>query len=1204
MIISTDKGRKIAGLVSFEVSFSEGKTIEFSRKLEKCPDNNSKLVFSLTFTEKHERMSFLLKTPSSSELKMENSFQFNVKEHEETNESFNGVNVWQALENSRQAEKKMEDEIKKKNAEISFLKGEVEIKTMQKENNEKMILEIVMKKISSFLLEDSGNGVHENGNKEVLMQLEEIMKKFKETVWIKLENKKLLEDKKFKEEIQELKKKLKNYEEVLNENRVERDEIGLKNFEITREKDEIEISLKKERERSRELLSNVQDLEKKLKKTSLEIQILNGEKEAFELERATFQRSRMVFENQISENSSKINEMIRKFEKSAKEIDILKKEKEAIEIEKDELHKMFETHTQELKNSLSNALAEMKVHDNEYQILLQEKESWKQNLINLENQISEKESEAKETNLDRNRALLEISVLQKEKNLLSDRLSLEIEETKRLREAFESKIEELNGKIRQIMEENQGLKREKEESDNREKTDKEELCKNKEILKKLMMEIDILNNEKDNMELKETSGKEQLERKLHEEAKKDEEFKRMMEISQKENIEINEKLEKTELKFTEENKKVMDLEDKIKLLMKENEENIKERRILEELRNSDQDIFERTKETLMIHLVEVEELKMEIESLQKQIEELESKINNDNQSFQHLRKSLERQIDEQTKKIGKLLMENENSNKEKENLKQKLISEKNEYQIIKEQSDKQIEELRRELVQKNENLLKEKDSFEQRVSFERQQSFRMKDNLENELGSQSYRVKQLSERKESLEKEVTETNQVITNKETQIKDIQKINESLNDQIKNINKSKQDLELKLTEQSQEIKELQNQLREQQKNNCALEIQVIAYSNEIKDLISQIEIFKQPEYLESQRGKENEDNEYSNDEALKTIENLQKEKASLESHLKTLNSEKSQLKSRVNFLIDEKNLLKIRVADLEKQAESLNNYLNLTLSEASELQKNQFYLERDAKKKNKSLFIFSILNFCLRNYCYKNSRELNQENRALKRSVFELTEKITEKNEEIQDLNDRLISKELDNTYLIEEMLILKEEMEDFIKSQKRFKILIFCQNVFRNVIKFNIKAKMAYLEDAGHKMMEIVQKTVFEKIECVLSKLEELNSDIYKVKKKVRELTEDNEKIMKENENLKSLTASQKLALKNHLELQKRAMFLERQLKNLTDSLEADASLEKKGLLFEILQEKSTIKTQNDKIKEMEERVSRLLSQKSKTSTQI
>ena len=132
------------------------------------------------------------------------------------------------------------------------------------------------------------------------MQLEEIMKKFKETAWMKLENKKLLEDKKFKEEIQELKKKIKNYEEVLNENRVARDEIGLKNFEITREKDELEITLKKERERSRELMSNVQDLEKKLKKTSLEIQILNGEKEAFELERATFQRSKMVFENQIS----------------------------------------------------------------------------------------------------------------------------------------------------------------------------------------------------------------------------------------------------------------------------------------------------------------------------------------------------------------------------------------------------------------------------------------------------------------------------------------------------------------------------------------------------------------------------------------------------------------------------------------------------------------------------------------------------------------------------------------------------------------------------------------------------------------------------------------------------------------------------------------------------------------------------------------
>lgn len=1200
VIISTDKGRKIAGLVSFEVSFSQGKTIEFSRKLEKCPDNNSKLVFSLTFTERQERMSFLLKTPSNSEIKNESSFQFNLKEHEETNESFNGVNVWQALENSRQAEKKMEDEIKKKNAEISFLKGEVEIKAIQKENNEKMILELFLKKISSFLLEDSGNGVYENGNKEVLMQLEEIMKKFKETLWMKLENKKLLEDKKIKEEIQELKKKLKNYEEVLNENRVERDEIGLKNFEITREKDELEISLKKERERSRELMTNVQDLEKKLKKTSLEIQILNGEKEAFELERATFQRSKMFFENQISENSSKMTEMIRKFEKSSKEIEILKKEKEAIEIEKDELHKMFETHTQELKNSLSNAMAEMKVHDNEYQILLQEKESWKQNLINLENQISEKESEAKETNLERNRALLEISVLQKEKNLLSDRLSLEIEETKRLRETFESKIEELNGKIREIMEENQGLKREKEENDYREKTDKEELCKNKEILKKLMMEIDILNNEKDNMELKETSGKEQLERKLHEEAKKDEEFKRMMEISQKENSEINEKLEKTELKLTEETIKVMDLEDKIKVLMKENEENIKERRILEDLRNTDQEIFEKTKETLVIHLVEVEELKMEIESLQKQIEELESKINNDNQSFQHTRKSLERQIDEQTKKIGKLLMENENSNKEKESLKQRLIVEKNECQMIKEQSDQQIEELRRELVKKNENLLKEKDSFEQRVSYERQQSFKMKDNLENELGSQSHRVKQLSEKKESLEKEVNETNQVITNLENQIKDIQKMNESLNDQIKDLHKSKQDLELKLAEQSQENKEIQNQLQEQQKNNCALEIQVIAYSNEIKDLISQIEILKQPEYL----GKENSDAEYSNDEALKTIENLQKEKASLESQLKTLNSEKSQLKSRVNFLIDEKNLLKIRVADLEKQAESLNNYLNLTLSEASELQKNQFYLERDAKKNNKSLFIFSILNYCLRNYCYKNSRELTQENRALKRSVFKLTEKITEKNEEIQDLNDRLISKELDNTYLIEEMLILKEEMEDFIKSEKRFKILIFCQNFFRNVIKFNIKAKMADLEEAGHKMMEIVQKTVFEKIECVLSKLEELSSDIYKVKKRVRELTEDNEKIMKENENLKSLTASQKLALKNHLELQKRAMFLERQLKTLTDSLEADASLEKKGLLFEILQEKSTIKTQNDKIKEMEERVSRLLSQKSKTSTQI
>ena len=50
--------------------------------------------------------------------------------------------------------------------------------------------------------------------------------------------------------------------------------------------------------------------------------------------------------------------------------------------------------------------------------------------------------------------------------------------------------------------------------------------------------------------------------------------------------------------------------------------------------------------------------------------------------------------------------------------------------------------------------------------------------------------------------------------------------------------------------------------------------------------------------------------------------------------------------------------------------------------------------------------------------------------------------------------------------------------------------------------------------------------------------------------------------------------------------------------------ENEASLEKKGLLFEILQEKSTIKTQNDKIKEMEERVSRLLSKKSKTSNNI
>jgi len=1176
--------------------------MEFNRKLEKCPDSTAKMVFSINFIEKPQKASFsLLKSPSNSEFKIDNSFQFFVKDQEE-NESFNGINVWQALENLRHSEKRLEDELIKKNTEIEFLKGELEIKNIEKGNK---LLDKVLKKISGFLLENEKDNDQDEGNIEKFSELNDILNKFKEIIWKKLENKKSIDEKNLKEEIQELKTTLKDYQDSLEDNRLEREDLGLKCFEFEKEKDDLESLLKKTEEKNKDLMSRVLDIEKKLKKTTLEVQILTGEKEAFELERTAFQRNKLVFENQVSDQASKMIEMTRKLDKSIKELEILKKEKEAIECEKEELHKMFETHNQELKNSLNNALLEMKTSDHEYQVLFQEKEALKQTLGDLEILLSEQDNKTKELNLEKNKALLEISVLQREKNAFLDRFSLEKEEAKKTQDSLEIQMKELSNKMKAIIEENERIRREKEEIENREKMENEELMKNKEILKKLMMEIESLNNEKDNMDLKESSEKELKEglgRQLSEEKKKVEDLMRKVEILEREIVdlmrekaEILEKLTNFELKLKEETKKVKELEDKFDFMRVDNENLKKEREKLENERVSEKEILEQTKENLMINLVEIEELKMEIETLQKEAEDFNKKNSLEKQAFHKAKEALERQDSEQNMKIGRLLMEFETLQKEREDLlkenedlKKKATIERLEFVNRQETLEHQLSELKELIMQEHESQQKEKDSFEQKVSYERKQSFKLKDTLENEVSMKNNEIKELHEK----------------------------NEELNKELQDFHERKYIIEIELSDKNIQIKDIERTIKDLQINNEALEIQVSAFSNDIKDLLSQIETLKQYQNIDNleQKSKDTLETELSNhspnksnpliEEAMKTIENLQQEKASFEAQIKTLNSDKSQLKSRVNFLIDEKNLLKIRVSDLEKQAESLNNYLNLTLSEASELQKNQFFLDKNMKKTQKSLFIFKILSFCLRKFCYRNTKALNQENKALKSEVFSLNEKLSFKEEEIEDLNSRLISKELDNTYLIEEMLILKEEMEEFKKSEKKLKVLIFCQIFFKNLMKFNIKSEFSGFSEIIYSFLAGVQKVFSNKMELTSKRLEDLTTNFAKLKRKVLELTEDNERMSKENEDLKSLTISQKLALKNHLELQKKAMFLERQLKVLTDSLENEASLEKKGLLFEILQEKSTIKTQNDKIKEMEERVSRLLSKKSKTSNNI
>ena len=477
------------------------------------------------------------------------------------------------------------------------------------------------------------------------------------------------ENKKFQDNLNEMKKKIQNLEQNVKEETEKRENLQNKCKELSQRekgyKEQLEKNSKTKKKKEQELNNKIEQLQKEKDKN---IKDNKDDKQKYENEKKDMEKKVEELLEKIKDLESKLKSEENEKVKGEKEIEELrnklKEEKE--EREKERLEREKEDREREEK--------EQKNMEREYE----EKKNQEEKNKNLDEEIKRKNDIIKEKEEENQRIILEKSMIEDEKLKLKNDLDLLKEENGKKQEEINRLKEEISNmkeveEERRKKEEEEQLKKEEEERLKREEEEKkrkeEERKKKEEEERKRKEEEERLRKEEEERRRKEEE--EERKRKEEEERRRKEEEEE--ERKRKEEEERKRKEEEERLKREEEERLKREEEERLK---KEKEEKLKKEE--EEKKKKDKENVKIEDENLILLN---DKLKYNEKEIKKSKEE-ENKEKEENKENKENKEKEENKEDEENK-------EKENEVKEEREEKQSDIKDENENEVKEEREEKQ-----------------------------------------------------------------------------------------------------------------------------------------------------------------------------------------------------------------------------------------------------------------------------------------------------------------------------------------------------------------------------------------------------------------------------------------------------------------------------------------------------------------------------------
>ena len=338
--------------------------------------------------------------------------------------------------------------------------------------------------------------------------------------------------------------------------------------------------------------------------------------------------------------------------------------------------------------------------------------------------------------------------------------------------------------------------------------------------------------------------------KINQEEIKKPEVKKVIDKTKVKNEEVEKALEKDRIEIQNEKQKIQEMKQKAEeekkkaQLEKLNCEKEKEKIIQEE--NS-----VKTKKDELEKLIKEGTKKKDIEENTKKVEELELQL----EKIKQDKNNLDNKLEDQQRKI-----------KEKENVLKFTEKQINEFNKNDKGNDNNNEQMKKNLEKEAE----EKARIENELKKLKEDQKLMEDKNKKELENLQKEIKDISEKKDNLEKEVSDKN---ANKQEKLKNLleqqekfekekKRIEEEHEKQIKNIQNEKENLEKQITENSQKIEKKKKE-KKQEKKGIFMSCKNIDM-NDVKKMEKEEEEKKKKEEEEKKGEKKDEKSEEKKDE----------------------------------------------------------------------------------------------------------------------------------------------------------------------------------------------------------------------------------------------------------------------------------------------------------------------------------------------------